>query len=302
MSGAAIDTRATAEKGRDTNLFLHSTTLTCAIDNHCIPCLYKLFPEGKDDPLLKSLESISSWRIKNRMKFPTNVRPEMCPRTKTTATMESSCSMYLPTSLYAVQGEESEATEPNDEASKMNVLTVGDGDFSFSLSVANQLLSNESVKLTATSHESLRSVLDTYKPHSEVTLAKLRKLGATVLHGVDATQLDLTTELHKPSKSSSKSDKKDKQKMQRFDVVIWNFPCLSLPAGADGQAKELEANRELLTLFFKNVHSFLHKGSGEVHISHKTVEPFSWWGIKQLAKDSGFDFAYAVIFDRYCVA
>eukprot|EP01032_Pedospumella_encystans_P009510 gene9510-11187_t len=86
--------------------------------------------------------------------------------------------------------------------------------------------------------------------------------------------------------------------MKHFDVVIWNFPCLSLPAGADGQAKELEANRELLTLFFKNVHAFLRKGTGEVHISHKTVEPFSWWGIKQLAKDSGFDFAYAVIFDR----
>eukprot|EP01034_Spumella_vulgaris_P007640 gene7640-9737_t len=85
--------------------------------------------------------------------------------------------------------------------------------------------------------------------------------------------------------------------MKHFDVVIWNFPCSSLPAGADGQAKELEANRELLTLFFKNVHAFLRKGTGEVHISHKTVEPFSWWGIKQLAKDSGFDFAYAVIFD-----
>jgi len=294
MDKAGIDNRASAEKGRDSNLFLHTTTLTCAIDNQCIPCLYKLFPEGKDDPLLKSLESISSWRIKNRMKFPTNVRPEMCPRTRASATMEGCCSMYLPTSLYEMQSEDATS---DDADSKMTVLTVGDGDFSFSLSLANQLLSNESVKLTATSHESLKSVLDTYKPHSQATLASLRKLGATVLHGVDATNLALTNELHKPSTRDKVKDK-EKQKMQRFDVVIWNFPCLSLPAGADGQARELEANRELLTLFFKNVHSFLRKGTGEVHISHKTVEPFSWWGIKQLAKDSGFDFAYAVVFDR----
>ena len=280
---------ASAERGRDAYLFAHSTTLECAIDNKCIPCLYKIFPEGKEDSLLKSLESVSSWRIKNRMKFPTNVRPEMCPRTKPHATMEGSCGMYLPTSSYSVQADNASS----EAASKMSVLTLGDGDFSFSLSLANQLLGDDSVQLTATSHESLRSVLTTYKPHAETTLANLRKLGATVLHEVDATQIALTTELHKPS-----SKERATPKMKHFDVVIWNFPCLSLPAGADGQAKELEANRELLTLFFKNVHAFLRKGTGEVHISHKTVEPFSWWGIKQLAKDSGFDFAYAVIFDR----
>jgi 25S rRNA (uracil2634-N3)-methyltransferase len=182
----------------------------------------------------------------------------------------------------------------------MAILTVGDGDFSFSLSLANQLLSNDTAKLTATSHESLKSVLDTYKPHSQATLASLRSLGATVLHEVDATNLAATTELH--SERESKHGKKDKDeikvKLKKFDVVIWNFPCLSLPAGADGQAKELAANRELLTSFFNNVHQFLRKGTGEVHISHKTVEPFSWWGIKQLAAESGFDFAYAVIFDR----
>jgi 25S rRNA (uracil2634-N3)-methyltransferase len=191
-------------------------------------------------------------------------------------------------------------------------LTVGDGDFTFSLGLMEILKkdaehSGRTVQLTATSHESERSVLDTYKPHARSTLDTLRSLGATVLHGVDATALAETVELRREGKVER--GKKRKQcdddgsgnisyKMKRYDVVIWNFPCISLPAGADGQARELLANQQLLAKFFQNVRRCLTKGSGEVHISHKTIEPFSWWGIKQIAAENGFEFAYAIAFDK----
>lgn len=271
------------ERGRDSQLYVQSATLKCALEKSCIPCLYKLFPDGKDDKLLGTVfDSAIS------LCFPCNQRPEFCPRSKMSDAQAKA--------QFGIYDRAAGRVESDDQ---MRILTVGDGDFTFSLSLANHTLRgpDATASLTATSHESLQSVLDTYKPHSKETLASLRSLGATVLHGVDATNLAATVELRRTEGSRGAAE--EKLKMKRFDYVIWNFPCLSLPAGADGQATELQANQELLSKFFSNVHALLDKRTGEVHISHKTVEPFSWWGIKRLAAENGLEFAYAIVFDRY---
>lgn len=273
------------ERGRDPHIYVQSTTLNCAIVKACVPCLYKLFPDGKEDKLLMDVLSTT-----HSLCFPCNQRPELCPRSKLTEQQMNQLGIY---------------DQAGEDEQRLQILTVGDGDFSFSLSLASHVLkeAGNTTSLTATSHESLKSVLDTYHPHSKDTLAKLKSFGATVLHGVDATNLAATSELRSKSSTTLVEEESEpageKVKMKRFDFVIWNFPCLSLPAGADGQATELQANQELLSKFFSNVHALLNKHTGEVHISHKTVEPFSWWGIKKLAKDNGFDFAYAIVFDRY---
>lgn len=34
---------------RDDNIYIYHSTLRCILDKKCIPCLYKLFPEGIND-------------------------------------------------------------------------------------------------------------------------------------------------------------------------------------------------------------------------------------------------------------
>ena len=82
-----------------------------------------------------------------------------------------------------------------------------------------------------------------------------------------------------------------------YDFILWNFPCVRAPKGADGQASEIEINKNLLRQFFTNAHSYLTP-RGQLHIAHKTIEPFSWWGITDLARECGFRQCFSVVFDR----
>ena len=303
----AVDSSTTlaSERGRDPYLFSHRETLECVLKSKCIPCLYKLFPDGVRDEWLRRIASEATGsnmedaeKLFNDLKYPKNQRPEQCPRSKVDPE-RSVLNLYTGLLLP-----ESSTTDDD----KLSILTVGDGDFSFSLSIANLLLNkknetlNKTIELTMTSHESKRSVLDTYKPYVNQTLTELTNLGAIVLHDVDATNLRNTEELQKLKKKRKHHENNENHensvKMKRYNVIIWNFPCISLPAGADGQSKELIANKQLLAGFFQNIHSCMKKGHSEVHLTHKTIEPFSWWGVKEIAKENGFDFAYAIAFDK----
>jgi len=225
-------------------LFIHPSTLACAVDKQCVPCLYKVSPLGTFGEL----------------KAPPNGRPEQCPRSKGGyASIKSSASDSGYGGLYRDDTYES-------------ILAVGDGDFSFSLSLAKGFAeAGSKCKLVASSHESYESVRKTYSD-ADATLAELKSLGVEVLHGVDATAL------HESPDIGSK----------RFDVIIWNFPCVGvaekkLPVeytagaqGPDGQAGEVELNKQLMRDFFKNAANSITCNTGEVHIVHKTFEPFSW--------------------------
>jgi 25S rRNA (uracil2634-N3)-methyltransferase len=165
---------------------------------------------------------------------------------------------------------------------------VGDGDFSFSLSIAQgrQSSDNEDIqevrKFYATSHESHDTVTSVY-PQCSDTLNKLRKLNVKIFHDIDATNLAQSGNIPKGS----------------FDIICWNFPCIRHEAGADGQVSELEANKDLVRRFFENVRPFLReKGMREIHVTHKTIEPFSWWGIIDIAKECDMEHLGSVVFDR----
>ena len=289
--------------GRSRHLYVYSQTLECVLQRQCIPCLYKIFPGGRNDHYL--LELLSSTGIESRKgvtvaaaidtgsvirkptrggeEYPSNTRPELCVRSglKPVSKVGRGCmspqQIDLMTNVYGAR------LEASDFQSEYAVLTVGDGDFTFSLSLAetdkfqqcidckdssgNPSCIVEShprsagcrrLKLTATSHESYQSICITY-PHAVDTLNRLKHLGATVLHDVDAT--DLQHGSHFATEGTHIT----------FDFVIWNFPCVSLPAGADGQTSELEQNRALLRRFFANIRPFLTVDRGEVHITHKTI-------------------------------
>jgi 25S rRNA (uracil2634-N3)-methyltransferase len=222
---------------------------------HCVPCLYKVFPWGQ-------------------MALPPNQRPEMCIRSGIPADKRAR-------GLYSGKSDK--------------VLILGDGDFSFSLSIATAVHKRS----IFTSHESHSTLLDVY-PGVQTILDETRRAAKApdcIMHEVDATDLARTSALdcHRGS----------------FDVVAWNFPCIRMPAGKDGQAEELQINQDLCRSFFQNVRPYLKptttstssastSGHGaEVHITHKVTEPFSWWGMEALAQEAGLVCAGRLVFDKF---
>lgn len=241
-------------------LFIHKETLSCGLGG-CICCLYKLSPNGK----LGDLD------------FPPNVRPELCPR----ATLNLSRNMK-------------EGIYWNKSTGGQSILTCGDGDFSFSLSLSKCSSFSDEEKhnsIVATSHETYESILNTYGDSVLTALGALKKSRVNVLHGVDATNLDTVAEL-------------EEWRQRKFDKIIWNFPCVGqgLSAGADGQSSEMEENKQLVRDFFNSARAYLKK-DGEIHVAHKTIEPFCWWEIHKLAKESGsgLDCVASLVFDRMLV-
>ncbi|OQR85167.1 hypothetical protein ACHHYP_12191 [Achlya hypogyna] len=231
-------------------LYVQRSTLQCALDL-CRPCGYKLIVYGGKDTV-------------------PNQRPELCPRFKDPAKKDDD---------DEVDPEAEEA--PFDIAnglisSEKSVLTVGDGNFSYSLAMTKYL--EAASQLTATSHESKDTIVQTY-PDGATILDVLSEAGVRVLHEVDAT------------------DAKALQDLGTYDRVMWNFPCVRMENGADGQNKEMEENKALLEGFFSAVLGALAPG-GEVHVTHKTKPPFGQWGIVDIATSCGLAHLGSVVFDR----
>jgi 25S rRNA (uracil2634-N3)-methyltransferase len=199
------------------------------------------------------------WKSK---KIP-NQRPEMCPRSRNQEFVRG---------LYS----------PNKK-----VLTVGDGDFSFSISLSNGLRadSDQPINCVASSYESGETVRSVYPTASE-NIQKLRARGVPVLHDVDSTSLETVPFL-------------SLEHRQSFDIIVWNFPCKRAEFGADAQVDDIEENKELLRGFFRSSSAFLRSDRSEVHVTHKTFEPFCWWNILEIAQECGFSCEGTMVFDRY---
>jgi len=181
------------------------------------------------------------------------------------------------------------------------ILTVGDGDLTFSLSLAKRL---KKVKLIATTHETRASLEKAYgKDAMKATLDELAVCGedVLVLHGVDAAKLkeSLMDAAAVAAKSSNKRDVLERVEKcidEGFDKIVWNFPCVSREEdtgeakdgareGADGRnPADVELNRNLTLTFIANAAVMLRKkkskkkrGAVEVHVTHKVgMHPSSW--------------------------
>ena len=179
------------------------------------------------------------------------------------------------------------------------ILTVGDGDLTFSLSLAKRL---KKVKLIATTHETKASLEKAYgKDAIKATLDELAVCGedVLVLHGVDAAKLKESLMDAAAVAASNKRDVLERVEKcidEGFDKIVWNFPCVSREEdtgeakdgareGADGRnPADVELNRNLTLTFIANAAVMLRKkkskkkrGAGEVHVTHKVgMHPSSW--------------------------
>ncbi|KAH7860797.1 hypothetical protein Vadar_018105 [Vaccinium darrowii] len=146
--------------------------------------------------------------------------------------------------------------------SSHQILLVGEGDFSFSLSLARSFGSASNI--LATSLDSYDELIKKYK-QVKWNLKKLALLGASILHGVDATKMEHHTDL----------------KMRKFDRIIFNFPH----AGFDGKEDSthlIEKHKKVVHGFFRNASGML-RANGEIHVNHKTTPPFNRWNLEELA-------------------
>ncbi len=194
-----------------------------------------------------------------------NVRPEQCPRMGGAAARAAPGAAAARAGLYACE---------------QRILVVGDGDFTFSLALATSL--GARADLVCTSYQPLREVREVYA-ESGATLGALGAFpGARVKHGVDATRLRETLGAELAAR--------------QYHRVIFNFPCVPDRPGADGQAEQLEDNKALIRGFLDAAAQIAAPGA-QVHIVHKTREPFSWWGIDKLAPPA-VTYVRSVVFDR----
>ena len=232
----------------DTPLYAHAETVCCFAAG-CVCCAYRLVVQ----PPPKSMP---------------NKRPGECLRAARRGTAQPGAASHSTAAGLYVAGQ--------------RIATLGDGDLSFSLSLARSGLGS---KLVATTYLTRLQLHMSYGQSAvEATLRELGALGATVRHGIDASDASALLALAAD--------------VGRFDRVVWNFPCVAASPGADGQLEQIDDNKKLVRSFFRGVaaEGVLAPG-GEVHVSHKMKPPFGHWGVQALAGDA-LRFRGGVIFDR----
>ncbi|WCJ32557.1 hypothetical protein M5689_013975 [Euphorbia peplus] len=151
----------------------------------------------------------------------------------------------------------------NHYSSNQRILLVGEGDFSFSATLA--LHFGSASNIVATSLDSYDVLIGKYKK-ARLNLHILLLYGACTSHGVDATNMRLHSDLM----------------MQKFDRIVFNFPHAGFH-GMEDDTSLIEKHKKLVLDFFTNASQML-EANGEIHVTHKTSFPFNRWNIVELAR------------------
>ncbi|KZN64955.1 class I SAM-dependent methyltransferase [Pseudoalteromonas luteoviolacea] len=145
------------------------------------------------------------------------------------------------------------------------ILTVGDGDLSFSYSIQKHL---KPTSLVASIYDSESALREKYQEHA---LDNLLKAGVQVLTKFDVTDVDSWQRLGQ----------------QQFDAVIFQFPLIPAFASRDefkqNQLSINTLNRRLLRYFLVNSQSIALDKQGPMLsiITSKDVKPYCEWNLEQ---------------------
>ena len=148
------------------------------------------------------------------------------------------------------------------------ILTVGDGDLSFSHAIFEHVKPN---KLVASTYDSAQTIEQKYPDNA---LKKLRECSVDVLNNFDVTSKACWQTL--------------KSNNQYFDVVIFQFPLIPAFVGKEAfeastrQSSMNVLNRALLHQFIKYATEFALNPNGPMlcFITSKDVKPYREWNIE----------------------
>ncbi|WZZ21302.1 hypothetical protein YC2023_122689 [Brassica napus] len=163
---------------------------------------------------------------------------------------------------------------------KQKILLVGEGDFSFSLSLARAF--GSATNLIATSLDSQAELERNYK-NGKANVEELERLGCNVVFGVNVHSM---TTKHNLGCSAT------------YDRVIFNFPHAGFDYGREHEIKTIMRHQELVRGFMKSARLLVKdedKG-GEIHVVHKTEYPFSEWKLKTLGEKEGLELVSEIEF------
>ncbi|GLJ08326.1 hypothetical protein SUGI_0086550 [Cryptomeria japonica] len=155
------------------------------------------------------------------------------------------------------------------------ILLVGEGDFSFSSTLATRL--ERAANIVATSLDSQEKVIRLYKSAMS-SIINLKERGACVLHGVDATRMDQLEEF----------------RGKCFDRIVFNFPHAGF-WGKENDPEVLKKHRDLMSMFFRSA-SMLLANNGQIHVTHKRGEPYDRWNLAEEALKCGLFLSQCVDF------
>lgn len=146
--------------------------------------------------------------------------------------------------------------EPSSPQQLLRVLTVGDGDLSYSLGLS-RCFGGQRLELTATTLASEAELRATYA-RAAANQDELRARGARVLGGVDATTLrDL------PRSS--------------YDAIIFNHPHLGLAVGPDcDEVAHARRHETLMAHFLHAARTLLAEPGGSIHLMLSGNQRHTW--------------------------
>ncbi|KAH9607660.1 hypothetical protein KSS87_011629 [Heliosperma pusillum] len=160
-------------------------------------------------------------------------------------------------------------------SSIQKILLVGEGDFSFSTSLAKAFGSASNMIATSlNSQEYLTSNYNKFLPNKR----ELESRGCRVIHGVDARNMIQHSVLRK----------------LKFEIIIYNFPHTGRFGGSDA---DLRKNQNLIRGFVRNAMKMIDE-DGEIHITHKSNSFFRRWDIPKIGCDEGLYLIQAIRFKR----
>ncbi|VEU23810.1 DEKNAAC104937 [Brettanomyces naardenensis] len=183
------------------------------------------------------------------------------------------------------------------------VLLVGEGDFSFALSIISEGYI-EPTNLIATSFDTLEQLEEKYPLVAKANVSALRNLKVgKILHGIDATKLNQTLKLSENPKKVNKN--RTSLGGFKINLVMFNFPHVG--RGIKDQDRNIKANQELLVAFYESCKEFFDllaknrqqeqtaenggklRNDGDIDKIAVTVfegEPYESWHVKDLAKST----------------